>query len=793
MLSNYFIVALRNLLKNKVYVIINTLGLGIALACCITAYLLLAFNIEFDDFHDNKKVANIFKIHVHTRDKNGTPYQSLLAPMPLGPAAAGEVAGIERYTRYIYGSGSLSYGDNAFLEGIAFADSTFFDMFSFPFLHGSQKSFKDKYCIILGEDMAKKYFGNEDPTGKIMVLNFTNEVQVEALVGGVMKKIPLNSTFVPDALMRIEVFTDYNKLEPGDWSDWRDPTTFLALISPDNADNISKQLSRYVPVRNERRKDITTEELRLEPFKAHFTQDDLRGSYVVLRLPLAPLVIFVSMAVVILLIACFNLTNTSIALTGKRLKEVGIRKVVGAVGSQIIFQFLLETVITIALSIFVGILIAQLIVPTFAAMWGLPYGLADLNGMNFFMAMLMMLFMASLLAGIYPAIHNSRFRPAVLLKSAVKFKGTNYFTRILVTMQFALSVIVLIAGVVFIQNTKYQEGIKFGYDVDHVITVRIQGEREFKAMENAVATNPRILSVSVSDGNLGSNNYQTPVQVDTGTYDVRAMGIGDNYFETMGLEFSQGRTLNTDNASDSREGVVVNKAFLEKTGITDPIDHVVVLHQVRRRIIGVVDNHIDNLFRSRIPEPFIFYLTATNQYITMQVRTEPENIGEIQKYLEKTWKEIFPGKPFTSNYQDELVLGGIRRTNSNLEKIFIFITILGGLLSASGIFAMASLSINRRTKEIGIRKALGATVKNIVTLFNREFVILLTLAGIIGSAGGYFLTNALLDEIYAYRISITLFTILSCAFLIIAIGMFTTSSTILKAARSNPVDTLRNE
>jgi putative ABC transport system permease protein len=793
MVRNYFIVAVRNLLKNKVYVIINILGLGIALACCITAYLLLAFNIEFDDFHDNKKVANIFKIHVRNLGQDGKPFENLMAPMPLGPFAAQEVAGIEKYTRFIFGGGSLSYADKAFTEGIAFADSTFFDMFEYPFISGSQNTFKEKYCIILDEEKAKKYFADEDPTGKLITLNFANDFQVEAKVGGVMKKVPLNNTFVPGIMMRIEVFQDYNNLEPDNWGDWRDPTTFLSLASPEQAGAITKQLNRYIPVRNEKRKDMTVDEFRLEPFKSYFTGDDIQGSYVVVRMPLAPLVIFVAMAAVILLIACFNLTNTSIALAGKRLKEVGIRKVTGATGMQLVLQFLLETAITITLSLFIGIMIAQLIVPAFATMWGLPYGLADLNSMNLLLAMMVLLFLTSFISGIYPAFYNSRFKPAALLKGTVKFKGSNYFTRTLVALQFALSVVVLIAGVVFIQNTRFQEGINFGYDVDRVITVRIQGEREYKAMENAILANPQVLSVSVSDGNLGSNNYQAPVEVDTGTYEVRAMGIGNNYFETMGLGFIQGRTLNTDNNSDFEEGVVVNQAFLGKTGISDPIDHIVVLHQKRRRIVGVVNNHVDNLYRSKDPEPFIFYPAAINQYFTMQVKTEPENIGAMQQYLEKTWKEIFPGKPFSSDYQDELVLGNIRQTNSNLEKIFLFITILGGLLSASGIFALASLNIARRTKEIGIRKALGATINSIVALFNKEFIILLLLAGIAGSFGGFYLTNVLLDEIYAYRIPITIVTIITCALIIFFIGILTTSSTILKAARSNPVDTLRNE
>jgi ABC-type antimicrobial peptide transport system permease subunit len=499
------------------------------------------------------------------------------------------------------------------------------------------------------------------------------------------------------------------------------------------------------------------------------------------------------MAILILLIACFNLTNTSIAMTAKRLKEVGVRRAVGAGGWQIAIQFLLETTLTIAFALIAGLIMAQFIVPAFTSMWQLPYGLEDLNSVNLFVTLVVLLFTAALLAGMYPALFSSKFKPTLLLKGDVKVKGTNGLTRTLVAAQFALSVIVLIAGVVFIQNSRYQERIKFGYDKDSIITVSLQGERDFDAMEKAIASNPKIMSVGVSDGNIGSNTYQTPVRIDTGSYDVQALGVGKNYFETMGLKLELGRTFNLNNASDQEEGVIVNKAFVAKTGLVSPLEKIVILHDVRRRILGVVDNHVDNLYRSKEYEPFIFYPAGKNQYITLLVKTDQGYLPEAQKYLEQTWKEIFPTRPFESQFQEDLVLRGSRETNANLEKIFLFITVLGGLLSASGIFALASLNITKRTKEIGIRKALGATVGSIVGLLNKEFVFVLMAAVIIGSVGGYFLTNALLAEIYAYHIAVGMVTVICCALLIFAVGIFTTSTTILQAAKANPVETLRTD
>lgn len=793
MLKNYLRVAFRSFLKNQSYVIINALGLGVSLACCIAAYLLLAYNIEFDDFHDDKKVSRVFRLQTLSTDRDGKVNKDCQAPLVLPPIAVNEVAGVERYVRFLYGGGALRFGDKVFNEGLAFADSSFFDLFDFPLISGSQKSFKDKNTIFLGEELAKKYFGNEDPIGKQIVMSSVNEYEVDLVVGGVVKKFPINNTFNFSGLVRIENFIDIHKLKEDDWGDWRNPSTFMELSSPENASQVAAQFAKYIPIRNEKRTDIVVDSYVLEPFKTSDTQNDIRSSWVPYRMSPEPLIIFSAMALIILLIACFNLTNTSIAMTAKRLKEVGVRKAIGAARSQIISQFLFETLLTISLSLVAGLFMAQLIVPAFSEMWNFPFGLEDMNGLNLFIALIILVFVAALIAGIYPALLSSKFKPTLLLKGGVKIKGTNMLTRTLVGLQFALSVIVLIGGVVFIQNSKFQDSIQFGYDMDMVIALRIQGERDFNIMEKAITSNPKILSVAVSDGNVGGNNYQTPVGIDTSKYTVQAMGVGKNYFETMGLRVVEGRTFNLDNSSDQTEGIVVNKAFVEKTGLMDPLEKIVILHDNPRRILGVIENHVDNLFRSKEPEPFIFYPAGKNQYITMLVRSEAADLAETQKYLEGKWKELFPTKQFEAQFQEDLVLKDSRETNANLEKIFLFITVLGGLLSASGIFALASLNIAKRTKEIGIRKALGASIQNVVTLLNREFIIILSVAGVLGAIAGYYLTNALLKEIYAFHIPVGIVSVILCTLFIFAVGLVTTSTTIFKAAKANPVDTLRTE
>lgn len=793
MLKNYFMVGLRNLRKNKSYVIINTFGLGIALACCITAYLLLAYNIEFDDFHEDQKVANVFKVHAHFVNTDGDPYQSISAPINLGPNAQMDIAGIQRFTRYNGEGGYVRSGDDSFRENVSFADSTFFEMFDFPLLHGSYQSFQELHTVFLSEETAHKYFRDENPIGKVLILNFVNQTEIKVIVGGVIKKVPVNSSLVFDLLIRMEHFYDIHNLSTDNWKDWRDPTTFFQVASKEQAPTISDQLAKYIDRRNKEKTDRTVSSYKLEHFKSAFDQDDIRWSQVNLRISPAPLVVFLSMAMMILLIACFNMTNTSIAMTAKRMKEVGIRKVVGAGKRQIVGQFLFETVIVILLSLLTGLAMSKIIVPAFVNMWELDYGMEDLNGLNLLITLLALVFFTSLLAGIYPALFNSKFKPVVLLKGHARIRGTNVLTRGLISVQFALSVIVLIGGVIFIQNTKYQEKIKFGYDKDMVLLVNIQSEKEMEVMENEIRRNPHVLQVGATSHSLGWSSYSVPVGIDTAEYEIRHYAVGKNYFEIMGLPLLEGRGLNLENTTDREGAVVVNKAFLDKTNMQDPIRKVIKVHGVKRHIVGVVDNHVDNLFRSREPEPALFYPGIPGEYQYMLVRSHPENLASVKSNIEDLWKKQFPDKPFQCRFQEDLLLGETRKTNANLEKIFLFLTILGGLLSGSGIFSLASLNIEKRGKEIGIRKALGASVENIVHLMNMEFMIILLISGLLGSLGGYVLTGALLDVIYAYHISVGLIPVFVCALVIFAIGISTTTFTILKGARANPVDTLRDE
>ncbi|MEL7002098.1 MAG: FtsX-like permease family protein [Bacteroidota bacterium] len=793
MLKNYFKVAFRNLFKNKAYVLINTLGMGVALACCMAAYLLVAFNIEFNDGLKQSELTDKVVVLNHLETESGRPYQYLASPMPLGPIAADEVAGIEQYSRYVSESGSLSHGDKVFGHEIHFADKDFLKMFGLELLSGTTSSFDDLKTIFLNESLAIKYFGSIDVVGEVMTVEIRDQ-PIEVTVGGVYEDFPLNTSFTHKALMRIENYMDIFQLEPNAWESWREATLIFSLADINLRESISAQLGKYVEIRNDAKEDTKTTGFELVPFINDIDEDSVNWSYFNLVLPFVPLLIFIGLAVIILLIASFNLTNTTIALTVKRLKEIGVRKVVGARRRQIVLQFLLEVLITVVLATVVGLLMAQIIVPEFASMWGAISGMDRLNGMNLMITMVILTFASAILAGAYPALFNSRFKPVALLKGSLRIKGTNPLINGLLVVQFSLSVIMLIAGIVFTQNAIYQKEMSFGYDVDQVMILEINGPREYEKLRNAIKDNPKIEQVSVVDHHFGYGTYSNPIKLDGKDIVSNVAEVGANYFNTMGLDFTIGRDFIENSELDYETAAIVDENFVKRHGLTDPLNTSLVLQGNTYQVVGVVKNHLNNFSDSQGMEKDNFYrIIRPDQYEYMAVRSEEDAILDVQAYVQKQWKEIFPQKPFLSRLQEDVVYRNANRTNKNLKKIFLFLTFLGALLSASGIYALASINVERRTKEVGIRKVLGATVVHIVNLVNREFAIVLSVAVVLGSLGGYYLTSALLDEIYTLHIEVGLITVIVCALSIFIIGIFTTSFTIFKSASTSPVVALKSE
>jgi ABC-type antimicrobial peptide transport system permease subunit len=399
------------------------------------------------------------------------------------------------------------------------------------------------------------------------------------------------------------------------------------------------------------------------------------------------------------------------------------------------------------------------------------------------------LFTSALLAGIYPALFGSGMSPVLLFKGSKKVGGTNLFTRTLLVAQFALSIVVLIAGTMFSRNADYQDGISFGYDKDMIITALIQGPQEAEVLANAIASNPKIESSAAAVHHFAFINApKRPTVMNGEKFNATVYEISPGYFSTVGLQFVAGKSFGDKDST----AVVVDENFVRRRNLTDVVGLKIEVEGVSYSIAGVVTNHLTDL-ESDNSEDYVYKLAKPASYQIMVVRAEAGSIVATKDYVDSEWRKLFPGKPLRTDLQRDILYEEANAYNHNLGKIFMFLTILGCLLSVSGLYSMASLNITRRTKEIGIRKVLGATVMSILGLINKEFAIILLIAGICGSFGGYYLTDGLLTSLYAQRISVEMLPVVLCSSFVIAVGLMATSITIWAAASDNPVKALKVE
>jgi len=793
MLRNYLKIALRSTFKNRTYVLINVFGLGIALAFSITIYLIFAFNFEFDDYYTG--TGAVYRIHSLKTLEDGRTVRHEVAPVPMGSQISAELAGINKWTRYIVWGRDIAIEKKSFDQRIAFVDPDFLDMFDMKLKYGYGAAELEKSSIYLSAEAAERYFGEDDPIGQTMVLYLDSDKTTSLTVNGVFEKIPVNSSFLFDVMVHFDHFLTAENLDPTAWTHWIQPGLYVQLDQNTSAKDLKPKLKKYQDLYNEKRPEWQIAGYDIVGFKESNKLDQtvVYGGYANFRIGDEVLIIFSSMAILILLIACFNLANSSMALMSKRIKEIGMRKVMGSDSTQIFIQFMLEMLMISFLGLIVAFLLANIIAPEFWGLWGLSFDLNDVTPLNLILGMIFLLILASLLAGLYPALYSKRFHPVQILNRTIRLKGTNPFTRILLTLQFSISILVLVAGFIFSQNSDFLNDLPIGYDRDRIIHIGVDNYQDYQNYWNAIFQNADLKAIAGAQNHIGFGGNVTYVTLDTSKVEVWDFGVGKDYLESMEVRLKDGRLLSDTYASDFTENIVVNQHFAEHLLDDQKVGAMVKTRDGYKYVVGIIDDFIEYVYADYSTRPLMFHLVKPDNYQSMIVKTEENKIPSVMGFLEQKWKNTIQFKPFSGRTQHDVVLAGALSSNDNLKKTFYFLAILGGVLSLSGIFSLASLNTAKKTKEIGIRKVLGAPVGRIILLINKEFIFILLIAAVLGSALGYFLSNAVLAMIYKYHVDVGIMTLLLSSLIIIVTGLATTTTTIYKTANANPASTLRDE
>lgn len=786
MLKNYIKVALRNTIRHKGYSFINIAGLAIGMACCVILFLYIQNELSYDRFHE--KSDQIYRV-ISQSERDGQVSQFAKTPAPLAPALVDDFPEIEQAVRIGKNSFYILYENQRYNEPVLFADPEIFNIFSFPLKMGDAKSaLAEPYSLVISERIAMKYFGEEDPIGKILNIENWHDYRVT----GVLKNIPENSHLKFDFLARFE---DYAARHFDQWG-ISNYYTYVLLSENFSLDAYNEKIPGFVEkYRGRDSRYVYKQRYPLQAMTRIHLHSSLRGE-ISANNDIDNIAIFSVVALFILLIACFNYMNLSTARYTIRAKEVGLRKVIGAAKIQLVKQFMGETFVLTFLSLVLTLGLVELFLPLFNTLAGKDLMADYLHNPVLVLFIAGVLLSVSLVSGIYPAFFISGFQPARALKGAFRMKARiPLLRRILVVSQFAISITFIITTALIFRQLDYMKNKKLGYEKEHVLMIPMHDSEILKRIETLKSeflANPNVLSVCASSyfpgRRLWYQNYRHEGAMETDASMMHWIAVDHDFIDTFQIEILNGRNFSREFPGDSQNAYLLNEAAVKEIGWASPLGKEFEIIE-KGPVIGVVrDFHFFSLHQKIEPLALFVYPEGLD-YLAVRVR--PDSIPDTLTFLGSKWKEFSKTQPFEYSFLDE-DYDNLYKSETRLTKVFGYVATLSIFIACLGLFGLASFMIERRTKEIGIRKVLGASVSNLFVVLSTEFTKCVLMANIIAWPLGYFIMNHWLHG-FAYRISIEFWVFLMAMALALIIALFTVSYQTIKAALANPVEVLRYE
>jgi len=793
MLKNYFKIAFRNLTRHRVYSLIDIVGLAVGMACTILILLWVQDELSFDRFHKNAD--NIYLLLRGNNEGFAASTSKLLAP-----ALTEEVPEINNATNLFYLPESIKFliqnGDKGFEENVMFVDSNFFSVLSFKFKKGNPATaLISPNAVLLTEEIARKYFGDDDAMGKALVISAFGKKSV-VKVCGILEDIPLQSHIQRQIILP----SSWLKSVGIDFDHWEDVSfrTYVELGKGCNLQELASKIKacevRHFP--NQNSQDLVYSFLPLT--KIHLYGSNVKflvgaiGDIKYVR-------IFMLVAVIILLIASINYMNLSMALSLKRSKEIGIRKTIGANRKALIVQFFGESIILSFIALGLAILLVELLLPEFNLLSGKQLTIRY-NDLDFVGLSLAVTIVTGLISGCYPAFMLSSFNPVHILKGKLKLDHGSLLTRKgLVVFQFASSIVMIICTMVVLHQLSFIRNSDLGFNKENILCVRMTDEAngKYEVLRNELEKIPSIMKMSRSEPVSTALQYASSVSWPGKPVNEEkhfwVLYTDYNLASTCEIKMSEGRFFSKDFPADQTDAFVINEAAAKSMGLRSPLGEEIQLFRKTGKIIGVTKDFHFASFHSVI-EPLIFTMpdsTQNDRLSILSIRFKPGSLSSTMASIEKVWKEQMTDIPFNYYFYDES-LDVQYSAEQRMGTIFNYFSILSVTIACLGLFGLASLSVEQRTKEIGIRKVLGATVSDITMTLSREFLLWVVVANIIAWPIGYYVMHGWLQN-FAYHISISWWIYALAGMIILLIASLTVSLNTYRAAVRNPVEALRYE
>lgn len=795
MFKNYLRIVLRILHKNKGYSIINITGLAIGIASCILIFLWVQKEKSYDRFHEN--LHEIFRVTRSERLTDGTVSQYAGTPRPLGPSFKEEypeIIDFVRYYPYKMDRIVLEYNDNQFYANrFSFSDPSFFLIFTFPFLHGNRRTaLSEPNSVVVTEQTAIKYFGVTNSIGKSLILKGWGHF----IVSGIIKNIPDNSHIQFDFIAPISSLFKRFRWMKG----WRIPHfyTYLLLNKKTEFSRLEEKIKHYIKkvdpeVYKSSNLQFSLQSLKDIHLHSSFRFDleghsELRAVYVNF---------FSIIAAVVLIIACFNFANLTAAHSGKRIKEICMRKVSGANRADIALQFLGELMFTAFISMVLALFLVFLFLPVFNTITGIDLNLSLVSNPVILLGILGITMLAWILSSIYPTIILSAFKPGRDLKG-FKSSGSKraFFRRIFVIIQFSLSLILIIGTVIIYKQLDYMQNKNLGYDKDYILYFAKQGKliKQYQAFKAVMLKKSKILSVTASSDVPTKTRHLTFIDNWEGSAPeekilMNFFSVDHDFIKSFGIEIVQGRNFSREFPSDMSEAYILNEEAVKQMGMESPVEKEFSLWNIKGYIIGVMRNFHFKSLHNKI-EPLILLIKPEwDKYIF--VRVSSEGIQESLQYIEWIHKQFNPGYPFEFIFLNEEI-NQLYRSEKRVKQIFQLFTSLAIFISCIGLFGMAAIMAEKRTKEIGIRKVLGSSVSGVVVLLSKDIIKWVTISMIAAWPLAFVVMNRWLQN-FAYRTGLEIWIFIFPSIATICIALLTVSYHTIRAARTNPVESLKYE
>ncbi len=798
MFKNLLKIAVRNILKDKTYSAINILGLTIGITCSLFLFLYILHELSYDRYHTNAD--NIYRIISHVKEPDDAFTWSFVQA-PLGEELRDNYPEVKNAVRF-FGQPRAEYknGDKKFFEEDFFqTDSTVFDMFTYEFLYGEPGTALDNpNTIVISESIAKKYFGSAQDAFNQSLVNAEDQ---PLKITGVIKDVPTNSHFRFDALISRPTVA----LAPFTWGGFG---VFTYIQLPPNYD-LSKM-------------QATLDKVVKEKVNPIFDQFNIKVKYGLQRITdihlhskiadeaeeggdISYIYIFGAIAVFMIVIACINYMNLATARSANRAKEVGVRKVMGSQRKQLIIQFITESVVITLVALAASLILIYALLPGFNTLANKQLPFSYVMQAPVILSLLAVVIFAGVVGGSYPAFYLSGFNPVNVLKGKLSTRGgTVVFRRVLVVFQFGISIFMLICTLIVFDQLQFMRNKDLGFDKEHVLRLNISRELQSKAyvLTEKLKQSSAVAAVGLATASPGQNIGKNLFKVEDN--DGRLVDRGVDLFfadfdfvKAMGMTIVQGRDFSREVSTDTTEAVLVNEAMVKRMGWTNPLGKRYVLQQggpnntdITRRVVGIVKDYHQNSLYSVI-EPLMIVLDKNFRFAF--VRTAEGDVQKSIAAVEAIWKDVYPDQPFEYQFLDS-DFNSQYRGDEKRSQIFTAFSILTVVIACLGLLGLSAFTTEQRTKEIGVRKVIGASIQSLVVLVSREFFFLVGVGMVLASIAAWMFTTSWLEN-FAYRIEMKgeWLTFIASAAMAFMITFVTVGYHVIRAASANPVKSLRDE